>query len=134
MTLANLSAWVPLPHPDASVETLKRLLLPPSSLGRGEGEARLSSSLMAPPSAAPLAETRLADAGHVERDGMVSLGPVMRRRRLLGGGSRRTVSATASADMRVFSRKMVARGFSVPRTEQLEVLAQVGRWVGGAWV
>lgn len=42
--------------------------------------------------------------------------------------------AAASADMKVFSRKIVARGFSVPSTEQLEVLAQEDGWVGGAWV
>ncbi|CAN0284960.1 unnamed protein product, partial [Laminaria digitata] len=98
MTLASLSAWLPLPHPDASVETLQRLLLlPPSS------HSVLSS----------YPNTRFL----VERNGMVSLGPVVRRRRgLLGPGSRRIMSTSAaSVDIKVFSQKMVARGVSWPR-------------------
>lgn len=100
MTLATLSAWLPLPHPGASAETLKKLLAEHSS----------ASSML------------------------VSLGPVERRRR--GNLRRRTrqplgtaAAATAAGGVagKVFSRKMMMRGFTAPRGQQLHLLEQVRR-------
>lgn len=108
MTLATLSAWLPLPHPDASMETLTRLLSP--SIPRG-GDARDRSGLF---SSAGSAST------------MVSLGPVLTRRGRLSRIGRGQLATAVAAAARVYSRKTVLRGFTASRGQQMDALEQVG--------
>lgn len=122
MTLATLSACLPLPYPDASAETLRHLLScssSSSSLPRGVSRDPRGESLT------PLYCT----ASSEQRVEMVSLGPVARRRKRLSGlGSMKGQAATSAgvgAEARVFSRKMVWRGFTAPRDRQLDALEQV---------
>ncbi|CAN0403221.1 unnamed protein product [Pylaiella littoralis] len=107
MTLATLSAWLPLPHPDASMETLTRLLSP--SIPRG-GDARDRSGLF---SSAGSAST------------MVSLGPVLTRRGRLSRIGRGQLATAVAAAARVYSRKTVLRGFTASRGQQMDALEQL---------
>eukprot|EP00752_Nemacystus_decipiens_P006332 g5708.t1 len=120
MTLATLSACLPLPYPDASAGTLQQLLSPHTSSpppaasfrdGRGD-------SLTPPPYPA---------ASSVQR--MVALGPVARRRKVILRRAR-GISVAAGAGRGcggavVYSRKTVWRGFTAPRDHQLRALDQV---------
>ncbi|CAM9333668.1 unnamed protein product [Ectocarpus fasciculatus] len=107
MTLATLSAWLPLPHPDASAETLTRLLSEHTASLRDTGSGD-------EPSLTPSASK------------MVSLGPVARRRR--GNLGRKLLLPSASAGggvSRVYSRNTVLRGCTAPRDQQLHALEEV---------
>ena len=112
MTLASLSAWLPLPYPDASAETLKKLFSDhATSSPRGGSRDARGEALT------PL---------YSSAQSMVSLGPVARRRRGFSHRGRgQAAAAGAGADARVFSRKTVWRGFTAPRDHQLEALEQV---------
>lgn len=112
MTLATLSAWLPLPHPDASAETLQRILSERLS-SSGQGAEGSSSS-------------------YSVSSTIVSLGPAERRRLVGSRGTSRLLRGTAVATTaarggatRVFSRKMMMRGFTAPRGQQLDLLEQV---------
>ncbi|CAM9341330.1 unnamed protein product [Scytosiphon promiscuus] len=121
MTLATLSAWLPLPYPDASAETLQQILSDNLSASRRSeaGDGRSPSGFVA----------------NVASSTLVSLGPVQRRRRgdfrvrmrQPMGTAAATAAATAAGGgaARVFSRKMVTRGFTAPRGQQLDLLEQV---------
>lgn len=114
MVLASMSAWLPFPNPDASTETLRRMLGPTSPPDSGG-----NASLVATP----------ASGWAGTRDGLLSLGPSGRlaRKMSLRGSRASAVSAGAVDDhVQVFSRKMVARGLTCPRVDQLSVLNQVG--------
>ncbi|CAN0109570.1 unnamed protein product [Ectocarpus sp. 6 AP-2014] len=111
MTLATLSAWLPLPHPDASAETLSRLLSEHAASSRDAGSSD-------EPSMAPSASK------------MVSLGPVARRHRgnLRRGRGKLLVPSSAAGGervSRVYSRKTVLRGCTAPRDKQLHALEEV---------
>lgn len=117
MVLASMSAWLPFPNPDASVETLRRMLDPmsPPETAKSGG----NTSLVATP----------ASGWAGMRDGLLSLGPSasLSRKMLLRGSRASAVSAGVVDDrVQVFSRKMVARGLTCPRADQLSVLSQVG--------
>ncbi|CAM9200669.1 unnamed protein product [Ectocarpus sp. 12 AP-2014] len=111
MTLATLSAWLPLPHPDASAETLARLLSEHADSSRDAG------SIDDPSLAASASK-------------MVSLGPVARRRRgnLRRGRGKSLVPPSAAGGghvSRVYSRQTVLRGCTAPRDHQLLALEEV---------
>ncbi len=115
MTFATLSAWLPHPHPDVSADSLAQLLCehdPRSPQDRG---ARGQAS---------------SDHRRV-----VSLGPVLRRRRALSrrgvglgletGTGRGQPAVSGTGAVKVYSRSTVWRGFTAPRRQQLDALEQV---------
>lgn len=107
MTLATLSAWLPIPHPDASAESLTRLLSEHTASFRDAGGSD-------EPSLAPSASK------------MFCLGPVARRRR--GNLGRKLLLPSASAGggvSKVYSRNTVLRGCTAPRDQQLHALEEV---------
>ncbi|CAM9731583.1 unnamed protein product [Ectocarpus sp. 8 AP-2014] len=111
MTLATLSAWLPLPHPDASAETLSRLLSEHAASSRDAGSSD---------------EPSLTLSGSK----MVSLGPVARRcRGNLGRGRGKLLVPPSAAGgervCRVYSRKTILRGCTAPRDQQLHALEEV---------
>lgn len=124
MTLATLSACLPLPYPDASAETLKQLL------SESEGTAVLSSSTPRDARGESLTP-RYSPVPSAQRmrTRMVSLGPVGRRRRGLfrRGRAKLGVGGDGDGEAMVFSRRTVWRGFTAPRDRQLDALEQVLR-------
>lgn len=110
MTFATLSTWVPFTHPDASLETLSRLLLPEDGKGHHATpiwSANLSSSI-----------------GTMGTGGMVNLGPKLRRSAAFTR-RRSRMTATGLPPAKVFSSVLVARGLAASRAQQVSVLDKV---------